>query len=410
MKKLFILFFIISCQINSFNLNKLKTFCSNNPEDVSNQDFKPFDIESILNSLKSFIEQEKETLNKSSFLGKKIKTHKFPAKFQPFVKKLILKPTDKISMWGDLHGSIHSLHRDLNYLYEKNIIDQNFKILKDNFYMAFLGDFVDRGLYGIEVVYTLITLKLQNPDKVILVRGNHEDIGLNTRYGLKKELDLKYPDKLDLLEQVSESYNYMPVALFVGCKDTQGTTNFIQCCHGGLDFGYLPNELLQSDLNLQRVRLITRSTNIEKLRHSLKEEVKTKIPSHEIQDVKPIKPCRPFTLGLMWHDFTPIGEEEVISYMRGRGWKYGQELTENYFELSSSEKSKLRRIIRAHQHNGKMLKDLISKKGVVPMWNSQVTTLLSAPASGFGFENDSFIILNLDNNYEDYKIEHVLLN
>ena len=112
------------------------------------------------------------TLNRPSIVPA-VDVQNFP--FKPYARRLTLERDSQVCFFGDLHGSAHSLLRDLKKLKELGYLDNQFKITKKNFHIIFLGDYIDRGIYGVEVVYTLCRLKLANPSQVILVRGNHED-------------------------------------------------------------------------------------------------------------------------------------------------------------------------------------------------------------------------------------------
>ena len=78
-------------------------------------------------------------------------------------------------MFGDRHGDVRSTLEMINELTGKGYFEPNSFKLKPNVLLVGLGDYVDRGNAGVETLLTVLWLKLQNPDQVILVRGNHED-------------------------------------------------------------------------------------------------------------------------------------------------------------------------------------------------------------------------------------------
>ena len=72
-----------------------------------------------------------------------------------------------VTICGDIHGQFYDLISMLRKLKDKG---HN----KDNTKMLFLGDYVDRGNYGPEVSALLFCMKIKNPTKITMLRGNHE--------------------------------------------------------------------------------------------------------------------------------------------------------------------------------------------------------------------------------------------
>jgi protein phosphatase len=85
------------------------------------------------------------------------------------VKAVYIPSSGKLIVAGDLHADIDSLNKIL----EESNFEERIKN-KEELYLVFNGDFVDRGMYNMQVLEKLFELKQKYPQNIFILRGNHE--------------------------------------------------------------------------------------------------------------------------------------------------------------------------------------------------------------------------------------------
>ena len=150
-------------------------------------------------------------------------------------------------VFGDFHGNMPDL-----LAFARTMWPLGIHLTPGTF--LFLGDYVDRGMFGIEVLCYLFAQKIMLPDKVFLLRGNHEVKVVNVPFPLSSHIqgcDHYYGNRCllgQLKERFAENVAYMVMMLLLRDPQLWEETNrvfdylplaatiddVIFCVHGGI--------------------------------------------------------------------------------------------------------------------------------------------------------------------------------
>ena len=84
------------------------------------------------------------------------------------------------------------------------------------FNYLFLGDYVDRGIFGLECMMLLAAIKINYPKKFILLRGNHESRNLTDSFNFREEVVNKFD--VEVYDAFMELFDSLPIASVIEDK------------------------------------------------------------------------------------------------------------------------------------------------------------------------------------------------
>ena len=93
----------------------------------------------------------------------------------------LVKIPEPVVVVGDIHGQYYDLVHMLNKAGDQSKLNY-----------LFMGDYVDRGIFGLECMVLLIAIKTNFPKKFVLLRGNHESRNMTESFTFRDEVILRF--------------------------------------------------------------------------------------------------------------------------------------------------------------------------------------------------------------------------
>ena len=80
----------------------------------------------------------------------------------------------------------------------------------------FLGDYVDRGIFGVECMMLLLAIKTNFPKRFIMLRGNHESRNMTESFTFREEVISKFDN--EVYDAFMELFDALPISCVVDDK------------------------------------------------------------------------------------------------------------------------------------------------------------------------------------------------
>lgn len=276
-------------------------------------------------------------------------------KYFGFIMKKDLPQGSILFVRADLHADLRSLLSNINALKNAGHLDENYRC-QPGFHMIFLGDYLDRGSYDLQLLELLAALRLENPDQVYLLKGNHEDLAINMAF----PRSIQVREYLFTHNVTMESfYDTLPLTLYVSEKREEGKRHYLHFTHGLFELKTDPIDLLddpkeEAAMNIvrdqdfsARIRQIDLCVLQDNSTKKTRRAGKLADAAWRIQELAETERDRAVST-YNWGDVAAM--RSYLGDLHHRNWKLLPIDIKHYMRLCEGRASKVKMIIRGHEH------------------------------------------------------------
>lgn len=284
------------------------------------------------------------------------------SKHYGFEELKIVPQGTTVAVKGDMHASLGTLIEYLSKLQKDGLLDEDLNCRK-GVILVFLGDVVNQGRENLEVVEVLITLRMKNPDQVVFIQGNHDDVDFckfwaedRGRFDMsgqdpRFERFLKLPSRSALLQSFFRTMSLTTII---------GTSYFMQFAHAQVGELWVDRAKLLSGVAGARLYVPNWENRPEQLSKRIqqlsmaKESSELAKAARRVQELfKKETERKDVTQSAYYWGRVTVGEgkESTLGPLTRNQWSLTPEDVKSIQRITSPG---VRVTVRGHDHNGKI--------------------------------------------------------
>ncbi len=223
---------ILPTQIDDSHLASTKDLLDKFAQEISSENQKPSACASLAKDLVATADQIFTHFNIMFPIYVPNTDH-----YEGHIEKAALPIGAVATIRADIHGDWDLLKTYLDYLQKEGVLDENYQCC-ENKHIVILGDFTGRYPYDLHISCILARMKIEQPDKIHILKGNHEEprqLAMEFQPSLSRYRHHQLSELEARHQRISDFASRLPIGLFLYTENDNQSRDYVACVHASLD-------------------------------------------------------------------------------------------------------------------------------------------------------------------------------